>query len=144
MSTAEGDQLLAGRRGAAEVVEGKLSDELRHRLARLDPDRLVRAIVLLRTGVPAGPGRRRDREAVIRAVRAAAASAMSELEPQLEAFGGRWLAELPDALGSVPVEITPGGLVELALSEHVRAILEDQPVAALPRPAHIKRTVKPR
>lgn len=130
--------------GAPKIADQKLSPELRRRLAQLDPDRLMHAIVLLRTDVPPGPRRRRDRQAILAQVHAAATKVRQQLAPLLEACGGRWLAERPNALGSLPVEITPRGLVELAESEHIRAVLEDQPVTALPRPAHLKRPAKPR
>lgn len=135
---------MAEPQSAPKVADRKLSPELRRRLSQLDPNRLVHAIVLLRTDVTPGPGRRGDRQAILEQVHAAATEMMRQLAPMLAACGGRWLAERPDALGSLPVEITPGGLMELAESEHIRAVLEDQPVTALPRPAHLKRPAKPR
>jgi hypothetical protein len=64
---------------------------------------------------------------------------MVEVSAVLEELGGRWLAESPDALGSVPVETTALGLLELAKSDRVRAILDDQPIAVLAKAPASKR-----
>jgi hypothetical protein len=115
-----------------EAEPDKLSGELRRRLARMASDRPVRAVVLLNAEVSSGRGQSR-REAIV-AVRRTAASAKAALDPLVARVGGRWLADEPDALGSLGVEITAAGLRELAESEHVKAILEDQRVTVLPRP----------
>jgi hypothetical protein len=45
-------------------------------------------------------------------------------------------ATIKNALGSIPVETTARGIAALAASEHVKAILEDQPISLLAKPGH--------
>lgn len=104
-------------------------------LGRLGPDQKVRAIVLLRLhGSPrglAGRGSSRERQAAIKAVRQESEPAVRDIDKILQRFKGTRLATHADALGSVPVETTPAGISALAISEHVKAILEDQPIGLL-------------
>ena len=60
--------------------------------------------------------------------------ALGEIDRLLKRSGGRRLAPSPDAFGSIPVEAPAPGLLALARSEHVRALLEDQPVSLTPEP----------
>ena len=53
---------------------------------------------------------------------------MPEIDRILGETGGMRLAEHPDALGSLPVETNPDGILALSASDAVKAILEDQPV----------------
>ena len=106
----------------------KLSEPFRARLNRLGSRTKIRAILLLRTGaVPPGVARG---EAVA-TLRQSAQQGLGEIDAILERHGGRRLAEAPDALGSVPVETTAGGITALAGCAHVKAILEDQAIRAL-------------
>jgi hypothetical protein len=106
--------------------DGKLSPPFKARLSRLGDKAKVRAIVLLRTdAVPPGAAR----EEAVRAVRQSAHRRLVDIDAILERYGGRRLAEAPDALGSVPVEATAQGILALAASEQVRAVLEDQAVS---------------
>jgi hypothetical protein len=86
---------------------------------------------MLRT-TAAGKGRRRsssaERDAAVEAVKESARSALSEVDDILERFGGRRLADGPDALGSVPVKATAAAIHALARSRKVKAIMEDQPI----------------
>ena len=41
------------------------------------------------------------------------------------------MAAGPSALGTIAVETTVAGINELAASDHVQAILEDQPISVL-------------
>ncbi|SRR5712692_7188798 len=117
----------------------KISREFAARLDRFGPQQKVRAIVLLRTketGV--APTRRRsrvNRQATIEAVRQSAEQALGEIDGILARFDGRRLADV-NALGSISVETTARGIAALAASEHVKAILEDQPISLLARPEH--------
>jgi hypothetical protein len=52
----------------------------------------------------------------------------------LEGSGGRHLASGPDLFGSIPVEAPASALLALAGSEHVRALLEDQPISLMRDP----------
>jgi hypothetical protein len=103
----------------------------------MKPNRPVRAVVLLESAKPAG--RTQNRQEAILAVRTTAASAKVALSPLLMRIGGHWLADEPDALGSIGVETTPAGLLALADSEYVKAILEDQRMVVLPRPRPVVR-----
>lgn len=125
---------MAERARVPEPHEAKLSAELRRRLERMAPGRSVRAVVLLETAT-ARPAvlRSTDRQEAIGAVRDAARSAKLVLDPILSQFGGRWLSEEPDTLGSLGVEAPVAGLLALAGSDRVRAILEDQRISGLPR-----------
>jgi hypothetical protein len=125
---------MAQQQRAPEPPSDKLSAELLRRLARMAPDAIVRAVVLLRTdAVRATGGRRGDRQAAVQAVRRSGAAALVELAPLVQHLGGKWLAAEPDALGSIALEMPAASLGELAKSELVRAILEDQRVFAIPR-----------
>ena len=117
----------------------KISGEFAARLDRFGPQQKVRAIVLLRikeTRTAMTQRRSRvDRQATIEAVRQSAEQAFGEIDGILERFDGRRLADV-NALGSIPVETTARGIAALAASEHVKAILEDQPISLLARPGH--------
>lgn len=59
------------------------------------------------------------------------AAALDEVDAILASYNGRRLADEPNALGYTAVETTPVGLLALAQSSHVRAILEDQPARSI-------------
>jgi hypothetical protein len=121
-----------------EPPKPKISPEFARRLARLAPDAMARAIVLLDTGPTpaAAPGRpsKAARKAIVEAIQTAAAPALAEVDRLLERSGGRRLAPGPDLFGSVPVEAPAAALLALAGSRHVRALLEDQPLSMMPDP----------
>ena len=107
----------------------------RARLSRLAPDDKIRVMVLLRTAPPGEPSegsatRERRQESVER-MREAMAPALADLDAALKRHGGERLAPAASALGSIPVEITVRGIDALAELQHVKAILEDQPVSLL-------------
>lgn len=118
------------------MAGGKISDQLAARLDRLEPGDGVRAVILLKVAWPDGAaptrGSRERREVARDAVRRSAGAALPEIDRLLETYGGRRLAEEPDALGSVPVETSPAGIRALARCEAVSAILEDQPISLAP------------
>ena len=115
-----------------------ISEPFRERLSRLGPEERVRAIVLIRTpGQGKGTGRRQSREerqAKVAAIQSAAGSAFEEIDRILGQYDGKRLAESPDALGCVPIEATREGVLAVAESEVVEAVLEDQPISPLKRP----------
>ncbi|MDC3952780.1 hypothetical protein [Polyangium jinanense] len=119
---------MADERRSTPAGTSKISPEFRRRLTGFPRGERVRAVVLLKTEIEGG-GRRRNRQEIMEATKTAARMVMAELEPLLSATGGHFLADSPDALGSVPVEATPEGLEALSTNEKVRAILEDQPIA---------------
>lgn len=105
-------------------------------LGRLNPSQKVRAILLLsaQSSVQSTPRRRagRDRRASANAVREASEPGLREIDKILERHKGSRLAAKADVLGSIAVETTPAGISALADSDHVKAILEDQPIFLLP------------
>lgn len=123
MRTARGSTTATATRGRRN---GKLSPPFKARLSRLGGKAKIRAIVLLRTdAVPPGAARHE----AVRAVRQSAHQRLVDIDAILERYGGRRLADAPDALGSVPVETSAQGILALAASDQVKAVLEDQPVS---------------
>lgn len=116
----------------------KISASLDDRLRRVDPQKTVRALVLLGPGTRAKTHfrnvsrvSRSQRSRTAEAIRADAAGALPEIDQILESHGGRRLADEVNALGAVPVESPAAGLRALAGSRHVKAILEDQPISLI-------------
>ena len=116
----------------------KISPEFARRLKRLAPDGMARAIVLLDAGptpaASAGRPSKAVRKEIAEAIRTAATPALAEVDRLLERSGGRRLAPGPDLFGSISVEAPASTLLALAASEHVRALLEDQPLSPLRNP----------
>lgn len=117
------------------IQAAKISPEFAARLDRFGPQQKVHAIVLLQTkntGSTTAPQRRSrvNRQATAEAIRQSAMQALGELDEILERFNGRRSADA-NALGAIPVETTARGIAALAASEHVKAILEDQPISLL-------------
>lgn len=118
-------------RESISAQEVKISPQFAARLNGLSPQEKVRAIVLLRPSGTSSPfmrGKGRDRRALVEAVRKASDAVLPDLDDILAPFGGKLLAASVDALGTVPVETTAAGINALANSEHVKAILDDQPL----------------
>ena len=113
---------------------GKISPEFSARLARLRPKEKLRAAVLLNgaesngKSVAARPTRE-ERQAAIGKMRSSAGAALGDIDEILRRFNGRRLSAQPSALGTVAVETTAAGIAALTESDHVKAILEDQPIA---------------
>lgn len=120
--------------------KAKISPEFVARLGRLGPAHKVRAIVLLRTeGVKTPTGRRQsrvERRVATKSIRESDGQALTDIDSVLERYDGRRLADGPDALGSIAVETTAAGITALAASDHIKAILEDQPISLVGRPKH--------
>ncbi len=120
-------------RAGRKRQKGKISSQFASRLAQLPSGARIRAVVLLKA--PAGrqvAGRRVERAAELARVRTSATGSLADIDAILGQFGGRRLRDGPDALGSLPVEVTVDGLAALARSERVMAILEDQPAGLIP------------
>jgi len=122
-------------RRASESPKPKISPEFARRLAQLAPNAAVRAVVLLDIGpapaIEQGRPSKTARKALAESIQNAAAPALAEVDRLLERSGGRRLRQGPDLFGSVPVEAPASTLLALAGSEHVRALLEDQPLSLL-------------
>jgi hypothetical protein len=71
---------------------------------------------------------------MVEKARQAARAALPDIDRILEVYGGKRLSEDVDALGSLTVETTAEGVRALADSEHVKAVLEDQPIFRSPQP----------
>jgi hypothetical protein len=116
----------------------KIGSRFAETLGHLGPGQKVRAIVLLRsdhsTGTAGRRGSSHQRQAAIEAARRASEPGLREIDKILERHRGTRLATHADALGSIPVETTAAGVSALASSEHVKAILEDQPISLLSLP----------
>jgi hypothetical protein len=69
-----------------------------------------------------------ERNARIAATREVAMRAFDDIDAILRDNGGRRLGDRPTALGTITVEATAKGVHALANSQHVAAILDDQPV----------------
>lgn len=117
------------------AVQAKVSPEFTARLNRLDPRQKLRAIVVLRREAGATPRGRRasqaERRVRLQEIAEATAPLLAEIDRVLALHQGERLASKADALGCVPVATTPEGIHALADSDHVQAILEDQPVSLL-------------
>ena len=121
-------------RETATLRSPKISREFATRLERCKPQQKVRTIVLIdvkREEVAAEkPRSRLNRQADIATLRLSAAQALGAIDGILQRFDGKRLAEV-NALGSIPVEVTAEGIFALAESQHVKAVLEDQPISLL-------------
>jgi hypothetical protein len=115
---------------------GKLSPEFSSRLAHLKPSQKLHAVVVLRTPALAGRSSgirptHQQRQATINDIRNSAAEALRAIDDVLRQFHGRRLSDQPTALGTISVESTAAGISALTDSEHVRAIMEDQPISPI-------------
>jgi hypothetical protein len=116
-------------------VNSRISTAFAARLKRLEPEQKVRAVLLLhKPKNGSARGRRQsqaDRQATIEATRRSSDAALSAVDKILSKYGGRRLAAGADALGTLPVETTSSGLLALAGSKQVEAILEDQEISSV-------------
>ncbi len=117
--------------------DAKISPPLARRMHRLSAEKPLRALVMLAPEGGVAHARLRKRPAPARRARAARELKddvevfLPEIDRILEEHDGRRLADHVNALGVVPVLSTAAGLRALAECEHVKAILEDQPVSLL-------------
>ena len=115
-----------------QFEEEKVSDALRSRMEHRPPRERMQAIVLLQPRTTeTGQSRRLSGDArrkLAETHRQWFAARLPEIDRILNETGGKRLAEHPDALGSLPVETNPDGILALSASDAVKAILEDQPV----------------
>ena len=115
----------------------KISAEFAARLDQSPPDQALRSIVLLETETGGGGRKapsREGRRAAVTAVKQSAKLALRRVDEVLERIGGHRLSAVPDALGSIRVEVTPEGIYRLAHLKEVKAVLEDQGLSPLPPP----------
>lgn len=114
------------------VKKNKISTEFACRLSHLAPQQKVSVIVFLQldnldrtVGVRLS---RDERKRAMEGVRNSAKQALSYIRKIVQDFGGKQLAENPDALGSIPIEISADGVKALADSDAVKAVLEEQEI----------------
>lgn len=100
----------------------KISPDFKTRLARLKPQDRIRVIVFLRTEVTPSSDRQQTTEAVQRV----AEQQLNSIRNIIEKHQGKLLAERPNVLGAIPMEITVTGVYALAQSEAVKLIVENQ------------------
>ena len=114
--------------------KAKLSPAFRSRLKGLGPTQKAKAVVVLATkGAASASGRRlsrAERKAALEAVRKSANAALPRIDETLELFDGQRLSA-PDVLGAIVVESNAAGIMALAESKYVKAIMEDQPISML-------------
>ncbi|MEC4812411.1 MAG: hypothetical protein SAK29_03915 [Scytonema sp. PMC 1069.18] len=118
------------------ITKNKISSEFSCRLSHLAPQQKVHVIVFLQIDncdrALGSRLSRTERKAMMEGVRNSAKQALGYIRRILQDFGGHELAESPDALGSIPVEISAAGVKALAESDAVKAVLEEQEIV----PAH--------
>jgi hypothetical protein len=117
--------------GKIDTELTKLSPEFSGRLHELRPEQKVRAIVMLVIPVAVGNGRRQaavERKEAITAVQGSMENSLVAIDEILKRFGGERLANRPNVLGALPVEINSAGVHALANCDAVKAVLEDQEV----------------
>jgi hypothetical protein len=110
----------------------KISSQFSARLTAAKPMQKVHAVLLLTPPDGEGPARRptrEERQAQVAKIRDSATEALKQIDEILQQFGGRRISDQPTALGTVAIESTAAGISALAASPHVKAILEDQPIA---------------
>lgn len=115
----------------------KISPVFAARLAKLQPNEEVRAIVL--PVIPPAPdsqetmARSARREAATKAIADALEAAFREVDQQLALTGGRRLTFEPNRLGFILIQAPARTLYALAAQEWVRSLMEDQSIEALER-----------
>ncbi len=136
--TAQRTQTAERHRGAQRAPSSKISPHFATRLNSLSAEERVHAVLLLKIVFDGSRrGERRsaaERRALAGTVRSVADSALSAIDEILDRHDGERLAERANALGSLPVETTSSGILALAESGYVKAILEDQDISLLPSP----------
>ncbi|MDJ0715507.1 MAG: hypothetical protein QNJ54_14975 [Prochloraceae cyanobacterium] len=110
----------------------KISTEFALRLASFDPQQKITVITLLNTGDTANnQGKRQtraERKTAIEAMQKSADRSLQNIEPIIQKHDGQKLADKPDILGSIPIEITVAGIKSLCESDSVKAIMENQKI----------------
>ncbi|GAB1538656.1 hypothetical protein NUACC21_13190 [Scytonema sp. NUACC21] len=114
------------------IKKNKISSEFACRLSNLAPQQKVSVIVLLKLENFDEPVNcrlsRAERKATIEGIRNSANKSLGYIRKILQDFGGKQLAESPDALGSIAIEISVAGVKALAASDAVKAVMEEQEI----------------
>jgi hypothetical protein len=113
----------------------KIDKAFAARLQKLNPDQMIRAVVLLNLShdknEPLGSTKGGQRSSAAEAVTRQARESLSSVDLVLREHGGHRLSENPNLLGAIAVEATRDSIHALASSDDVRAVLEDQPLSLI-------------
>jgi hypothetical protein len=116
----------------SEIDRNKLNPEFAARLDRLAPHQKVRVVVLLHSkGAGNLNGKRQsrlERQSTIQSLRESAVQSLANINEIIQHFEGKFLMDCPDALGSIPIEITAAGIDALTKSEAVKAVMENSSI----------------
>lgn len=117
---------------SSEIDRNKLNPEFAARLTQLAPHQKVQVVVLLQSkGAENLNGKRQsrlERQATIQSLRESAVQSLANINEIIQHFEGKLLTDYPDALGSIPIEITAAGIDALAKSNDVKAVMEDRSI----------------
>ncbi|MDJ0901410.1 MAG: hypothetical protein QNJ55_21640 [Xenococcus sp. MO_188.B8] len=120
---------------APESINHKISPQFAARLKNYSPEQKVRVIVLLKSNNNIADNSQRQsrlaRKAAIQAMQQSVQQAAQEIDRIIQDYGGKKLAKQPNILGTIPIEITPPGIQALALSDSVKAIIENQKIHSI-------------
>ena len=109
----------------------KISPEFAARLNGYPPTAKVRVIVLLKSANQQNNSHRQtrqERKAAIKAMQDSVDRSWQTVDRLIEEYKGKKITSKPDAFGSIAIEITPPGIKALALSDAVKAIIENQKI----------------
>ncbi len=103
------------------------------RLDRMNPDQMIRIIVVLspmsERREPKVRLTKHERDKKIEEMKRLHRPVLAEIDAVLDRFGGSKSTRGMEALGCVLVETTAAGIEVLALIANVKAIMEDQPIS---------------
>ncbi len=118
-----------------ESINHKISPQFAARLKNYSPEQKVRVIVLLKSNNNIADNSQRQsrlaRKAAIKAMQNSVTQAAQKIDRIIKDYGGKKLDEQPNVLGTINVEITPAGIHALALSDAVKAIIENQKIHSI-------------
>lgn len=111
----------------------KISPEFAARLNSYPPTARVRVIVLLKSAnlqITNNSQRqnRLERKAAIKVMQDSVKQSWEIVDRLITNFDSKKLATKPDVFGAIPLEITPPGVRALALSDAVKAVIENQKI----------------
>lgn len=115
-----------------KIPREKISPVFAARLRQIGPEEKVRALIMLETGDARAAVNRRltktTRRAAVKKTRQAVEEVLTDIDGILKRHNGKRLKSEIDLLGTIPVITTPAGIEALTVSEHVKAIFEDQTI----------------
>ena len=118
-----------------ESINHKISPQFAARLKNYSPEQKLQVIVLLKSNNNIADNSQRQsriaRKAAIKASQNLVTQAALEIEHIIQDYAGKTLDKQPNVLGTITVEITPPGIQALALSDSVKAIIENQKIHSI-------------